>query len=49
MGNFKVVILVGGCGICIVEEMYIWFKFMVEIGGKLIFYYIMNIYVYYDF
>lgn len=41
----KVVILVGGLGICIVEEISVKFKLMVDIGGKLIFWYIMKLYV----
>lgn len=43
----KIVILVGGFGICISEELYLWFKLMIEIGGCLILWYIMKIYVVY--
>lgn len=45
----KVVILVGGFGICFREEIEFRLKLMVDIGGCFILWYIMKIYVYYGF
>lgn len=43
----KVVIFVGGLGICFSEEIVIKLKFMVEIGGMFILWYIMKFYLLY--
>lgn len=45
----KVVILVGGIGICLREEIEYCFKLLVEVGGYFIIWYIMKFYVYYGF
>lgn len=43
----KVVIFVGGLGIRIFEEIYFWFKLMIDIGGWFIFWYIFKFYFVY--